>query len=140
MKHPTHHLRAARRARTRLVVFALLALGACAHNQSAEMDAEDEQPREPIHVHVRNENFLDMNVAVVSSGVSRRLGQVAGNSVGDFTVNFSVANGQSISVTATPIGGNGRYTSPSLSLSSGQMVDIRIASTLRQSSTVVREP
>ena len=35
-------------------------------------------------MHVKNENFLDMNVAVVASGVSRRLGQVTGNSSARF--------------------------------------------------------
>ena len=140
MRLPTHHLRAARRARVRLVVLALVALGACARNKSDEAEADLEPAREPIRVHVRNENFLDMNVAIIAGGVSRRLGQVPGNGVGDFTINYNVANGQTINVTATPIGGNGRYTSPGLNVGSGQLVDVRIASTLRQSSVVVREP
>ncbi|MGH7617804.1 MAG: hypothetical protein ACREPM_11290 [Gemmatimonadaceae bacterium] len=133
-------VRAASRARARLAVLAVALLVACAHNTQSNMEADDDPPREPIRVHVRNENFLDMNIAVVSSGVARRLGQVPGNSVGDFTVEFNLANGQSISISATPIGGSGRYQSPGLSLGSGQLVDVRIASTLRQSSTVVREP
>jgi hypothetical protein len=140
MKLPTLHHRAARRARVHLVVLALVALGACARNKSDEAEAEMEPAHEPIRIHVRNENFLDMNVAVVASGVSRRLGQVSGNGVGEFTINYNVANGQSIYVTATPIGGSGRYTSPGLNVGSGQMIDLRIASTLRQSSVVVREP
>ena len=116
------------------------ALSACARNKSDEQEADIEPSREPIQVHVRNENFLDMTIAVIASGVSRRLGQVSGNGVGDFTINPNIANGQSINVTATPIGGNGRYTSPGLSVTSGQMIDVRIASTLRQSNVIVREP
>jgi hypothetical protein len=123
-----------------LVVLALIVLGACAHNQSAEMDMEDEPEREPIHLHVRNENFADMNVAVIAGGVARRLGQVAGNSVGDFTIAYNVANGQSISVRAIPIGGNTSYTSQNLSVGGGQMIEMRLAATLRQSSTIVRDP
>jgi hypothetical protein len=123
-----------------LVVLALVALSGCARNKGDEQEADIEPAREPISVHVRNENFLDMTIAVIASGVSRRLGQVSGNGVGDFTINSNVANGQSISVTATPIGGSGRYTSPGLSVSGGQMIDLRVASTLRQSSVVVREP
>ena len=138
--HPTHPQRAARRTRARLVVLALLLLGACTRNQSAEMDMEEEPEHEPIHVHVRNENFLDVNVAVVAGGVARRLGQVSGNGVGDFTIAYSVANGQSIAVRAVPIGGNTSYTSQNLSVSSGQLIDVRLASILRQSSTVVRDP
>jgi hypothetical protein len=140
MRPPTHHLRGVRRARARLVVLALLAFTACAKNKYDEQEADLEPSREPIQIHVRNENFLDMTIAVVSSGVARRLGQVSGNGVGDFTINYNVANGQSINVTATPIGGSGRYLSPGLSVGSGQMIDMRIASTLRQSSVVVREP
>src|SRR5262249_49076355 len=60
MMHPTPFLRGVRRTRARLVVLALIVLGACAHNQSAEMDMEDEPEREPIHVHIRNENFADV--------------------------------------------------------------------------------
>jgi hypothetical protein len=140
MRLSIQHSRATRRARARLAVLALVMLGACTHNQSAEMDQEPELEREPIHLHVRNENFLDMNIAVISSGVARRLGQVSGNGVGDFNINYNLANGQSIAVRATPIGGNTLYTSPNLSVAGGQMIDLRIASTLRQSSTVVREP
>ena len=124
----------------RFVVLALVALGACSHNQPARRTRSRRSQHEPIRVHVRNENFLDMNVAVVASGVSRRLGQVSGNGVGDFTINCNVANGQSISVTATPIGGSGRYTSPSLSVRRRPDDRVRIASMLRQSSAVVREP
>jgi hypothetical protein len=140
MRLPTRHLRARQRARVRLLVLALVALGACARNKSDEAEAEMEPAHEPIKIHVRNENFLDMNIAVVSSGVSRRLGQVSGNGAGDFTINYNLANGQSIYVTATPIGGSGRYTSPGLSVGSGQMIEVRVASALRQSSVVVREP
>lgn len=139
MKYPTPHRRAMRRTRVGVVMLALLAFAACARNKG-DVEDEAEPEHEPIRVHVRNENFLDMNIAVVASGVSRRLGQVAGNGVGDFTFAYNVVIGQSISVTATPIGGNGRYLSPSLSIASGQMIDLRIASTLRQSSTVIREP
>src|SRR5215831_13896398 len=112
MRLPTHHLRAVRRARLGVVVLALVATAACARNKSDEEEADLEPSRDPIPVHVRNENFLDMNIAVVAGGISRRLGQVTGNSVGDFTVAYSVANGQSVVITATPIGGNERYVSP----------------------------
>jgi len=140
MRLPTHHLRAVRRARLGVVVLALLAIAACARNKSDEEEADLEPSRDPIQVHVRNENFLDMTIAVLAGGVSRRLGLVTGNGVGDFTMAYNVANGQSISITATPIGGNGRYTSPGLSVGSGQMIEVRIGSTLRQSSVIVREP
>ena len=45
--------------------------------------------------------------AGVASGVSRRLGTVTGNSAADFKIQWSLINGQTISLTATPIGGRG---------------------------------
>ena len=116
-----------------LVVF----LAACSRNKGTE----DFYPRaDPIPVHVQNENFLDMNVFVVSSGVSRRLGTVSGNGAGDFKIAWSLVNGQTISLTAIPIGGRGSAGSGSLSVSPGQMIDFKIGSVLRQSTATVREP
>lgn len=112
-------------------------LAACSRNKGQE----DFYPRaDPIPVHVQNENFLDMNVFVVSSGVSRRLGLVTGNSAADFKISWSIINGQSIALTATPIGGRGSAGSGSLSVSPGQMIDFKIGSVLRQSTATVRQP
>ena len=124
-------------ARRNGVALFALGLAACSRNKGTE----DFYPRyDPIPVHVQNENFLDVNVFVVSSGVSRRLGQVSGNSAGDFKIAWSLVNGQSISLTATPIGGRGSAVSGSLNISPGQMIDFKIGSVLRQSTATVREP
>ena len=122
----------------RIAVIALLAIAACARNKGPETEPE---PRpDPLPVHIRNENFLDMNVYVVVSGVARRLGTVAGNSTADFTVSWSVANGQPITVTASPIGGRGTATSGALNVGVGQMIDFKIATQLRQSVASVHDP
>jgi hypothetical protein len=122
----------------RAAAFAMIALAACAHNQGSE---EDLDPRpDPIPVHVKNENFLDMNVFVVTSGVSRRIGTVSGNGTADFKIDWNVANGQSVTITATPIGGRGTATSGALSVGIGQMIDFKIASQLRQSVAAVHDP
>jgi hypothetical protein len=118
------------------IAFALLVV-ACSHGNQPEVD--DLPPREPIAVHVRNENYLDMNVSVVVSGVSRRLGQVTGNSSGDFSITWPTV-GQQIALTATAIGSRSTYTSAALSVGNGQMVEFHIGTVLRQSSAVVREP
>ena len=94
---------------------------------------------EPIPVHVKNENFLDMNIAVVVSGVSRRLGNVVGNGSGDFKIDGNLALGQTIYLTATPIGGRGQAVSGGLSVGPGQMIEFTVASTLRQSTATVRD-
>jgi len=122
--------------RAALALFVILA--ACSRNKGHE---DDFYARiDPIPIHVRNENFLDMNVAVVSNGVSRRLGLVAGNSAADFKVDWAVANGQGIALTATPIGGRGVAGSGSLSVSPGQVVEFKIGSVLRQSTAMVHDP
>ena len=83
----------------------------CSHNPAPDDDDQPPPPSDPIPVHVKNENFLDVNVAAVVSGVSHRLGTVTGNGSADFKVTWSAANGQQLQLTATPIGGRGAYTS-----------------------------
>jgi hypothetical protein len=117
------------------IMFAVLA--ACSRQQVET--GEDPRP-DPIPVHVRNENFLDMNVYVVVSGVARRLGMVTGNGAGDFKISWSVANGQPIVLRAVPIGGGGSVTSQALNVGTDQEIEFKIAATLRQSTAIVREP
>jgi hypothetical protein len=122
----------------RAAVIALVAIAACFRNNAPENEP-DPRP-DPIPVHIKNENFLDMNVYVVTSGVSRRLGTVSGNSAGDFKINWSVAYGQPVTITATPIGGRGSATTGALNVGIGQMIDFKIASVLRQSVASVHDP
>ena len=130
--------RALRPGYARVALALIVVLAACARNKGHD---DDFYPRiDPIPIHVRNENFLDMNVAVVSSGVSRRLGLVAGNSSADFKVDWAVANGQGIALTATPIGGRGVAGSGSLNVSPGQVVEFKIGSVLRQTTAMVHDP
>jgi hypothetical protein len=130
--------RASRPRYSRIALALILVIAACSRNKAHD---DDFYPRmDPIPIHVRNENFLDMNVAVVSNGVSRRLGMVAGNSAGDFKVDWAVANGQGIILTATPIGGRGLAASGSLNVAPGQVVEFKIGSVLRQSTAMVHDP
>jgi hypothetical protein len=121
-----------------ITVAALAALAAC--SQKTDPNAEPVPIPDPIALHVKNENFLDMNVAVVTSGVSRRLGTVSGNSAGTFSIPWNVANGQTLVVTATPIGGRGYATTGGLSVSPGQVIEFRVGSQLRQSAVAVHDP
>jgi hypothetical protein len=126
------------RVRIRVALLFLVATAACKSRPQTgpELDARPE----PIPVHVKNENFLDMNIAVVVSGVSRRLGNVVGNGSGDFTIDGNLALGQTLYLTATPIGGRGQATSGGLSIAPGQMIEFIVASTLRQSVATVHDP
>ncbi|HWH52363.1 MAG TPA: hypothetical protein VN651_12530 [Gemmatimonadaceae bacterium] len=93
--------------------------------------------RPPVPVHVINENFLDMNVSAVVGGVSRRLGDVTGNSTRDFEL--ASPYGEPVSLTAVPIGGRGSYVSGALNVGYGQVIVLHIASSLRQSIAVLRD-
>jgi hypothetical protein len=93
---------------------------------------------EPIPLKVRNDNFSDMTVAVVIQGITRRLGTVSGNSVATFAITRSMYVTSDINIVATAIGGSGRASSGTISVSEGQEVEFHIAPVLRQSSVVVR--
>jgi hypothetical protein len=135
MTMTSHHLR----ARTLpLTLMLLIAASGCVRHPEGDEDAPEQ--REPVVVHVRNENFLDMNVFVVVSGVSRRLGTVSGNSSGDFSVEWGLTVGQSITLTAVPIGGRGSANTGPLSIGLGQVIDFTVAPVLRQSTVSVHEP
>lgn len=123
-----------------LAALTCVALAACSHNKSPDSDSDPDLRPDPIPIHVKNENFLDVNVAVFAGGVSRRLGMVPGNTSADFSVNWSVANGSGLSLTAVPIGGNGSVNTGLLNVAPGQMIEFRIGSMLRQSTAVVHDP
>ena len=123
--------------RTRVALLAFIATAACARH--AQTGPELDTRPDPIPVHVRNDNFLDMNIAVVVSGVSRRLGNVVGNGSADFTIDGQLALGRTLYLTATPIGGRGQGTSGGLSVGPGQMIDFVVGSTLRQSVATVHD-
>jgi hypothetical protein len=139
---PLNFLEYTSRRGIRVLVAALacVALAACSHNKSSDPDADPDVRPDPIPIHVKNENFLDVNVAVFAGGMSRRLGMVPGNSSADFSVEWSVANGSGLSLTAVPIGGNGGFNTGTLNVAPGQMIEFRIGSLLRQSTAVVHDP
>jgi hypothetical protein len=93
--------------------------------------------RPPVPVHVVNENFLDMNVSAIVGGVSRRLGDVTGNSSRDFEL--ASPYGEPVTLTAVPIGGRGSFVSGSLNVGYGQVIVLHIGSSLRQSVAVLRD-
>ena len=125
--------------RIRVAAMCLIAATACARNKNS--DEEDLTPRpDPIPIHVRNENFLDMNVYYVGGGVQRRMGTVNGNTEADFSVAYQYTTSAGVYFIAIPIGGGGRFTSPTLNVGVGQMVVFRIAPLLRQSVAIVQEP
>ena len=118
-------------ARLAAAALATVLVAACSHQTNFG------PRRPPVPVHVINENFLDMNVSAIIGGVSRRLGDVTGNSTRDFEL--SSPYGEPVTLTAVPIGGRGSYVSGSLNVGYGQIIVLHIASSLRQSVAVLRD-
>ncbi|HXT18415.1 MAG TPA: hypothetical protein VN706_22500 [Gemmatimonadaceae bacterium] len=114
---------------------AVLSTAACSHNPY-EMGGQV-VPANAIVVHVTNQNFLDMDVYAVSSGLATRIGTVTGSSSRDFVVDASMAN-QDFRIVASPIGGNGRASTGNIAVSAGQTVDFTIGSVLRNSTVFIR--
>jgi hypothetical protein len=87
---------------------------------------------------VRNDNFADVDVYVVSAGLPTRVGTVTGNSTARFALSPSIIGPGDLRVIATPIGGNGRAYSGPLIVSPGQTIEFTIGPVLRQSNAIVR--
>jgi hypothetical protein len=107
---------------------------ACSHTQEAGGEVA---PATAIGLHVKNDNFLDMDVYAVSDGLATRLGTVTGNSSRNFVLDATLAV-QDFRIVATPIGGNGRASSGAVSVSPGQTIDFTIGSILRNSTVFIR--
>jgi hypothetical protein len=73
-----------RRASRFLIAGLLLTCGACAHRGGAAGEAQP--AAEPVRLEVTNHNTIHMEIYVVGSGVSRRIGSVSPGMVGRFTV------------------------------------------------------
>jgi hypothetical protein len=109
-------------------------VGACSRTNEAGGEIA---PASAIGLHVRNDNFLDMDVYAVSDGLATRLGTVTGNSSRNFVLDASLAN-QDFRIVATPIGGNGRASTGSIAVAPGQTIDFTIGSILRNSNVFIR--
>lgn len=118
-----------------LVVLVLFA--ACSHPKSPDDAFFPERPSVPVFVD--NENYLDVNVSVVTGGVPRRLGDVPGNSQRKFTLSANVAYSEPIYLTATAIGARDSYSSSTLNVGYGQVIELHLGVNLRQSVAFLRD-
>jgi hypothetical protein len=121
-----------------LALSALLLAGSAAACRSAS-PYDVNQEGAGVVVVVRNQNFSDVDVYAIASGLPSRLGTVAGNSTQSFKLSESfVSSTSDFRLVATPIGGNGRASSGPLPVSSGRTVTFTIGARLAQSSASVQ--
>jgi hypothetical protein len=109
------------------------AIGACSHPNEL---AGELAPANTVDLHVKNENFLDMDVFAVMDGQATRLGTVTGNGSRNFVVDATLGV-RDFRIVATPIGGTGRATG-SIAAAAGQTIDFTIGSVLRNSTVFIR--
>lgn len=124
---------------SRHVVFAaLVALsGVAACRSASPYDVGEAQPGN-IGLVVRNNNFNDVDVYAVSSGLPSRIGTVTGNSSATFSLNPSLVSPTDFRIVATPIGGNGRASTGTVIVSPGQTIEFTIGPVLSQSTVSIR--
>lgn len=113
-----------------LVLTGPVALSAC--RSSNAYDIANRQSNDATLI-VENQNFYDVDVYALSSGLPTRIGTVSGNSSLSFALRSTVFTATDFRLVATPIGGNGRGSSGLLSVSAGQTVKFTIAPVLNQS-------
>jgi len=96
-------------------------------------DIEKRQSDDVVLV-VENQNFYDVDIYALSSGLPTRIGTVSGaNSTARFALSPTITNASDFRLVATPIGGNGRASSGPLLVSPGRTVKFTITPALSQS-------
>ncbi|HEV3050089.1 MAG TPA: hypothetical protein VGX50_07265 [Longimicrobium sp.] len=88
-------------------------------------------------VHVANNNFADITVYVVQSGMRWRLGTVSGLSRQQFRMPRLSYDAGDLHLLADPVGGARSYLSPPVRVHAGEAVDLRLHATLSMSSVSV---
>ncbi|MEP6730346.1 MAG: hypothetical protein ABJE10_06900 [bacterium] len=112
-----------------------LALASCRSGNAYDVDTN--QP-DRILLNVKNDNFLDMDIYALSSGLPSRIGTVSGVNSAHFALDPTLYGASDFRIVATPIGGNGRASSGPLVVSRGQTIEFTIGSRLAQSHAEVR--
>jgi hypothetical protein len=114
----------------------LLTASACAHSGGGD---EPQPTRTPVSVEVSNQNALPMDVYVLGSGITHRLGTVHPGMDGRFVVPQNLVGGGSVRFEARPTGEGPPFRSGDLLLAPGAAVDFVIGARLFNS-TVTRRP
>jgi hypothetical protein len=118
-----------------LLVLALVSTG-CAGNGKPSLGKAPPAAT----VHVANNNFADVTVYVMQSGMRWRLGTVTGLSRQAFRMPRLSYDAGDLYLLADPIGGARGYLSPPVRVRAGEAVDLRLHATLSMSSVSVWGP
>jgi hypothetical protein len=122
-----------------LVPALLLAAPACAHSGGGESKPQVKETTIPAYVEVDNQHPLPMEVYVIGSGITQRLGTVHPGMDSHFTIPVNLIGNGSVRFEARPSGGGQAFRSGDLLLAPGAVVDFSITPQLFNS-TVTRRP
>ncbi|MEO8335785.1 MAG: hypothetical protein ABI664_12485 [bacterium] len=112
------------------------AFAAC--RSSNAYDVENRKPEDTMLV-VENQNFYDVDIYALSSGLPTRIGTVSGSSgTGRFALNATIISSTDFRLVAAPIGGNGRASSGPLLVGPGQTIKFTITPSLSHSHAEVQ--
>ena len=120
-----------------MVTASLLALGVAGCRSGSPFQANGPTPSGAVTLDVRNDNFADMDVYVVSEGLASLVGTVNGMSKASFILDPTFFPSSDLRVVATPIGGNGRAASDRLIVPPGHTIDFTIGAVARESRAIV---
>ena len=121
--------------RPQWIIAALAALtidaAACARKNASKPEPERTA------VTVRNDNWLDVTVFAVRGGARTRLGFVTGMGRGTFPVPSDFVPDGVLQLMVDPVGSSATYVTDRIVVSSGQRVELTVATVLRMSSFAV---
>jgi hypothetical protein len=123
-------------ARIRLLALAI-SLGtfstACRSSNAYEVGRD----AEAVGLVVQNDNFADMDIYAVASGLATRVGTVNGGRTERFDLSSSLYNASDLRIVGAPIGGNGRASTGSIVVHRGNTIHFTIAPMLGASSVSI---
>ena len=125
-----------RRVAIAIMLASPAAFTAC--RSSNAYDVENRKPEDAMLI-VENQNFYDVDIYALSSGLPTRIGTVSGTSgTARFALNATIIGASDFRLVAAPIGGNGRASSGPLLVGPGRTIKFTITPSLAQSHAEVQ--
>lgn len=109
----------------------------CISLGASDPGEQDVQPVQTVTLVVQNDNFADVDVYLLRSGMATRIGRVSSGATRRFTLTPAQLGPGDIRFVAAPSVGNGAANSGSLVVLGGQTVEFRVAPVFAQSVATV---